>query len=256
MIFHDEVMFKRSLRRHVPTAGPKQGIEIMIFSLPWIGLRDFTVKRRWAIGLAILAFVLYFAAVVAGSELQDRVLPNLSMGWLQQVASALMAIGVATALGKPTQLLGLVRPEGQWIKVAIGVGISIALLGTLADWLTPTPSSTHDVEYFVYQATMPGIGEELGFRGLFLGLLTTAGVQQGWPRAGGFWLLATAALPFTLLHLLELDGMALLTMSIYTFYAAIALGWTRMVSGSIWPAVVAHNIANVAGGLVSLASAG
>ncbi len=53
-----------------------------------------------------------------------------------------------------------------------------------------------------------------------------------------------------LLHILALNGLAALTMLTFTLYAGVALGWTRMVTGSIWTAVLARNIANVASAFI------
>ncbi len=53
------------------------------------------------------------------------------------------------------------------------------------------------------------------------------------------WPLLLAALPFAALHLLELSGLTLLSAFIYTLFAGVLLGWCRMVTGSIWPCVIA-----------------
>jgi uncharacterized protein len=222
----------------------------------WIGLRDFDVPRRWAGLLAAVAFMVYFGSVILGAEAQEAMLPNLNMGWVQQILSAIVVLGLALWLREPKKLLGLCKPEGHWLMIAIGLGLALAVLGELANQLAPTPMPPLNAEYFAYEATMPGIGEELGFRGLFLGLLMTAGLQRGWPHAGRWVMLAVSALPFGLLHLIEMSGFQASVMFSFTFLAGIAFAWCRMVTASIWPCIIAHNATNVAGGLITFAFAG
>jgi uncharacterized protein len=222
----------------------------------WVGLRDFDVKRRWAGVLAALAFILYFASVILGAEVQNAILPELDMGWLQQILSTIVVLGLAFLLGAPKRLLGFGKPEGHWLVIAVGLGLALTALGEIASQLAPTPTPQMNAEYFAYQATMPGIGEELGFRGLFLGLLMTAGLQRGWSHAGGWLMLAASALPFGLLHLIEMSGLQAFVTFGFTFIAGLALAWCRVATASIWPCIITHNVTNVAGGLITLASAG
>ena len=79
----------------------------------------------------------------------------------------------------------------------------------------------------VYLALASAIGEEILFRGA---------IQ---PAAG---LLATSIL-FGLLHLGP-DG-RISTWSIWAFLSGLLLGWTYIVTSSLWPAILAHFTVNV-----------
>ena len=105
---------------------------------------------------------------------------------------------------------------------------------------------------FAYEATMPGLGEELVYRGALLMLLNQAfgrpwrfaGIQFGW----GF-IIVTAM--FGLLHgtavqpghsptvVLYWSGM------IFPFIVGGVLAWLRERTGSVWPGVLFHNFVNV-----------
>lgn len=218
----------------------------------WIGLRDFRVVRRQPIALAVIGSTLYFAALVAGSAAQSALGVDWRWGWGQQLVSALVMLAFAAALGSPAKLLGLSLPHERWLLRSVLVGLGIAIVGTVAGTLIADQTPKPTPEYFAYQATLPGIGEELAFRGMLLGLLATAALQRGWPWAGGWPLLLVAATPFALLHLLEHRGLDLAVLFGFTFFAGVALGWLRMTTASLLPAVVAHNLANVTSGLIEL----
>lgn len=97
--------------------------------------------------------------------------------------------------------------------------------------------------------TMPGIAEEVVFRGLFQGLLnqafpkrwTIAKAQLGW----GFIL---TAIIFGAVHLFSVDRQNSIHFSISNAMAplvgAFVLGWIRERSSSLLPCVVAHNLGN------------
>lgn len=123
------------------------------------------------------------------------------------------------------------------------------------------PGDPHSREPLLYEATMPGLDEELFFRGLVLALLKEVfpkkwivlGAPMGWP-------VAVITLLFTWLHVLHVGPdlrphaeTAILPMvSLLGFGFLVA--WIRERTGSVWWAVFAHNVANVA--LVLLARFG
>lgn len=111
-------------------------------------------------------------------------------------------------------------------------------------------SGSPGLEYIIYQATLPGIAEELAYRGVIQSRLNSIfprpwnilGSQLGW----GF--LITSVLFWTI-HAFRVDGFSLsfywqtLTMQLI---ASLVLGWLRERSGSIFPGILAHNLVNVA----------
>lgn len=222
----------------------------------WVEGNGLRRDRRGALGLALLALVICVASLIGGSIVQGALHLGLQMGWGQQLAAALAAVGVAAALKETRALLGLRWPESRAWGWALVVGLSIGLLGVGVDALAPSESAPRTLEYFLYEATAPGLGEELSMRGPWLCLLLV-GLSRWRSRAMPAVLLLLSALPFVGLHLLEpMPAFKFALVSLYTGYAAVTLGWLRLQSGSIWPAVLAHNIANVGGSLMGLALLG
>jgi uncharacterized protein len=106
-------------------------------------------------------------------------------------------------------------------------------------------SGRTDAETLAFQATMPGLAEELAYRGVFLALLVTA--FGG--RRGVIWAAVVTSVAFGLIHGLALDGwsvrfdaMALLFPSL----GGLAFAWLRLRTGSLLFPVLAHNGANLA----------
>lgn len=198
----------------------------------------------WTVG----GFLLCFAALVAGSIVQEALGLPWTMGWMQQVFAAVAALLLAAAAGQPRALLGLVAPRRGWIVATLAVSAAGVLVGEVSDLLTGSAPEPHGLEWFAYQATMPGVGEELFLRGLVLGALLVA-ARRGRAKRGRDWIaVVAAAVPFGLLHLFEHEGLDLLWRFTYTAFAGVLLGWLRVATGSLLPAVIAHNLINVGGG--------
>ena len=113
-----------------------------------------------------------------------------------------------------------------------------------------------DMETLAFQASMPGIVEELAYRGiapaLLLGLVRGRAPSQGIPWTVVF---VTAAV-FGAWHGLGYTdtGFSFDPMSaLFPFIGSIAGGWLRFNSGSLLFPILAHNLANVAFHLSALA---
>jgi uncharacterized protein len=107
-----------------------------------------------------------------------------------------------------------------------------------------------DLPMWVYEATMPGLGEEFVYRGIFLVLLNEAfgrpwkfaGIRLGW----GFVIVSVM---FGLLH--GIDAKSLSEVQIVwgpNMFLPMAIGfvlaWIRERTGSVWPCVLFHNFVN------------
>lgn len=106
-----------------------------------------------------------------------------------------------------------------------------------------------DVETLLFQATMPGLSEELVYRGiapaLLLGLMRRREPIEGMPWAV---ILATAAV-FGVWHGLSYSGGRIgfdVTSALFPFIGSIPGGWLRFKTGSLVFPVLAHSLANLA----------
>ena len=114
------------------------------------------------------------------------------------------------------------------------------------------PNPRPDAETLAYQATMPGLDEELAFRGLGMALLA-----RGFPvtRIGNWVLpLAITSLQFTAVHAVNIEhghlGLALAAAR-FILPMGLLLGLIRIGSGSLLGCVVTHNAVNLTGYLAA-----
>ena len=99
---------------------------------------------------------------------------------------------------------------------------------------------------------IPTFGEEYGWRGYLLPALLPLGQWRALILDGviwGLWHAPVIALGYNYpLH--PILGIAL--MCVFTTLFGIILGWTRLATGSIWPAVIGHGALNGSAGLAVL----
>lgn len=133
----------------------------------------------------------------------------------------------------------------------------ILTANTMSAWLVGSKQA-FNIEALAYQLTMPGIEEELLFRGILLSLLATMYPKpiggkrwtMGYPS---IWLTATL---FGLVHGLQLTNNWFLTMNwAYfgsTFLPGWLFGWMALRSRSMLLPTLTHNLANFCLTLISM----
>ncbi|MFS0911535.1 lysostaphin resistance A-like protein [Microbacterium sp. 179-I 3D2 NHS] len=102
---------------------------------------------------------------------------------------------------------------------------------------------------------VPAFGEELGWRGWLLPALRPCGTWPALILSGAIW--GVWHSPVILLGYnfgrTDVSGVLLMTGGCVVW--GILLGWLRLRSASVWPAVIAHGSLNAAGGLIVLFAA-
>lgn len=178
--------------------------------------------------------------------------------WQGKLASTLAVVALIAGLRRvtPEELgarwrlnPGSLRPLLAWTGVC-------AVIFFLGGWdATTTP------ETLLYQWTMPGLDEELLYRGVLLALLDRA-FGTPWRLGGaqiGWGLVLTSAL-FGAAHAVAFnrDGALelLLVPGVVTGLVGLLLGWVRARTGSLWPAILLHNVINGVSAVAALISGG
>jgi membrane protease YdiL (CAAX protease family) len=230
-------------------------VNALIFSLAFVacgvaaGLLAKACDRRIAVAGALL-----FAAYLALDDLATG-LPHLMPGfdflpgewnWSGKVLSLVFSALVIVALRLSPDAVGLrlrqAHPRIGWIAVGLFVAWG-ACLGLLFEPGAP------DAETLAFQATMPGLAEEIAYRGIAPALLLSL-----WPRKphveGIPWgvILATSVV-FGLWHSLGYSNgrFAFDPMSgLFPFLGSIPGGWLRFKTKSLVVPVAGHGLANVA----------
>ncbi len=109
--------------------------------------------------------------------------------WTGKIASALFSLIVILILRKKFRInfaFTLKQKKGSLKPTLISVGI-LVIIGVIVLWFFGSKGNP-SFETHLFQLTMPGIAEELAFRGLFLGLLNNVfkksrrilGAEMGW----------------------------------------------------------------------------
>ncbi len=152
-------------------------------------------------------------------------------------AVSLPSIGVTSRLRR-----GWLKPSIIALLIAVSVPAVFFALGSRVK-LT--------AEGWIYLSTMPGLAEELVFRGVIQSLLNRA-FPRSWYLAGapcGWGLVVTAVLFAGANGLVAVDAQLHPRMVLHAGIAPLLMslvsGWVRERTDSIWPSVFGHNLSNL-----------
>ena len=213
----------------------------------FLALKPFDRHLTLGFGLLFVAYVVlddFITGLPYTAETFD--LNPAQWNWAGKVYSILLSAVVIVGLGMNARATGLVLPRRN-IKAGIIAMILLIPLGVvLALAFEPDPPSA---ETLAFQLLMPGLAEELAFRGiapaLLLGLIrgTSPGAETPWV------VVCIAAIPFAALHGLGYSNGAYtfaLAPALWTFSGGIIYGWLRFSTGSLLFPMLSHSLTNVA----------
>lgn len=136
---------------------------------------------------------------------------------------------------------GSARP----LLFAAGLALLFPLWGVFfAGFRMPT-----DAETLLFQLTLPGIAEELVFRGVFQSLLNQV-FSRPWKLLGAHvgWGFVLTTLLFAAGHGIFVNSSLHLQTSLFSIFPALylgaVLGWIRERCESLWPCILLHNSVN------------
>lgn len=126
----------------------------------------------------------------------------------------------------------------------------VVFLGAIAWTFFSIKKSDERFEMFLFQFTMPGLDEELAYRGIILGLLSNSlkpKIHIGPVNLGNPALLITSIL-FGLSHSIHIDNNWSFHHNWFEFVNVFAvglfLGWITIKSGNILMSILMHNLIN------------
>ena len=115
------------------------------------------------------------------------------------------------------------------------------------------PTKLLNLETLFYQFSMPGMGEEIAYRGIMLGLLTKILKSKNLILNSSVWV---TAILFGLAHGFSLSSEFSITFNIQPFLRTMIYGliwgWITIRSGSILLALISHNLGNGIGNLIRM----
>ena len=225
----------------------------------------------FALQLAIYSLIILLAGLVDVGQHGGGVAEVLSRGrsWLSHSNGSAMAIMVTLLVsavlivhlarrawpslwdGAHPPGLGFVAPQmpAAYVVVALGLGVLTPIVGgVLTTWLAQGHEVSQDIKQLGAHMPLPlrlplallviSVGplvEELLFRGVMLSAVAR--------YVGNSWAIVLTAVLFACVHLPDLAFLwyALPNLALL----GLVLGWLRVQSGSIWPAVLTHGINNL-----------
>lgn len=210
----------------------------------------------------VLTSGLLFAAYLGLDDLATsltQVTPMLDFvdspwNWEGKLYSLALAVIVMFVLDLRAREVGLTLAQknlGVCLLAVLGLTALSATLGFV--FQPPTPNAGT----LAFQATMPGLAEELAYRGIAPAILLALFHGRGVPEKVPWTVVLIAAIPFGAWHGWGYSdaGFSFDPMSaLFPFIGGVAYGWLRFKSGSLLLPFVAHGLGNCAFYLASLAA--
>jgi membrane protease YdiL (CAAX protease family) len=237
------------LRTYLVSVGLYAGLTLLC-ALPFVLVALWRSRpRRWGLVLFVGSLVILFNAV-GGLPRVDG-FQHLHWSWQEALLTTALTLlvvwltpGVSFAsIGVTSSLTpGWLKPGIVAILIAAAAPVVVFILGSRVR-LTG--------EGWAYLLVMPGLAEELLFRGLYQSLLNSA-FGRPWRFGGaqfGWGLLITSVLFAGANGLVAVDDQLhahiVLKAAIAPFIAGLVSGWVRERTNSVWPSVFGHNLSNI-----------
>ncbi|MFL9484836.1 CPBP family intramembrane glutamic endopeptidase [Chitinophagaceae bacterium LWZ2-11] len=222
--------------------------------LPFIILAKLNNKDTKTINL-ILALLIFVATSVATDLLNISLFKEQRWNWGGKVAALIIALVFIFANKKITpQQFGLTaKVETKNARRIFLICAAYALFRFVLYLTMTKEGSTFHVEAILYQATMPGITEEIIFRGILLTLLNRAFVTPKWTLANvSFgWAAIITSLLFGLVHGFYFDNDYHIKLNIFsilqTAFDGFLFAMLAEKTKSLLPSILFHNILNLIG---------
>jgi membrane protease YdiL (CAAX protease family) len=205
--------------------------------------------RRWTLLLFVALLVVLQAAVLEIPRVDgfqhlhwSRQESLLSSAWPFLLVAlvpwiSLASIGVAS------------RFRSGWLKPSIAAGL--VALAVPAVFFVLGARKKLDAEGWAFLLVMPGLAEELVFRGVYQSLLNRV-FGKPWRLAGaefGWGLIVTSILFAGYNGLISVDALRhphiVLAAAIAPLLSSFVSGWVRERTDSVWPSVFGHNLSNL-----------
>ncbi len=237
------------LRTYLVSVGLSAGLTLLC-TLPFVLVALWhSPTRRWGLVLFVGSLVFLENAV---AEL-PRVNGFQHLHWSWQSAlltTAWTLLVVSLTPGLSFASIGITSSLRRgWLKPAIPALLIAAAVPAVFFILGARVRLTG--EGWAYLLVMPGLAEELLFRGLYQSLLNNA-LGRCWRLGGaefGWGLLITSVLFAGANGLVAVDSQLhariVLPAAIAPFMLSLVSGWVRERTNSVWPSVFGHNLSNI-----------
>ncbi|WP_316777727.1 type II CAAX prenyl endopeptidase Rce1 family protein [Pedobacter antarcticus] len=213
----------------------------------------------------LIFFILYFLFDCYIQQLASEFISlkfiGLRFSWAGKILSLATSMAIIYSVSKSDrQDIGFtVRTNSKnQIKSGLSIFFGFLLFDFIFKMILFPKGGSFDLETFAFQATMPGLTEELVFRGINLWLLdkvfppkwTFKGVKFGW----GFIIVTVL---FGLIHGVLLTNnyefkFDLVTIVYLSLISSLSLGILRKLSGSVIYSALGHNTINIMNAIIRI----
>lgn len=233
-------------------------IILPLFILAFINVKKINLKF-------LLFFVLYFLADCYLQQFSQRYLSleflGLKFTWIGKILSLILSLGIVFSVSKENrEEIGFTTKSnsGKQLKFGVLFFLGFLLFDVIFKLILFPKGGAFDLETFAFQATMPGLTEEIVFRGISLWLLDKAflpkwdfkGIKFGW----GFIIVT---LLFGIGHGVFLTEeyqfkIDIITIVYLTIISSLSLGVLRKFSGNLVYPALGHNTINLINAIIRI----
>lgn len=223
-------------------------LPIVLFTMRTRNLESFKVLLAFSIFFMLNSILLYLPI-----EFNELRIIDGKWNWTGKIFSIFGAV-IFLLVYRKLQLKDYFltfKQHKKNLKKGILIISVIFLVSTILNF-TFNSSKAWNTETILYQLTMPGINEEIAYRGILLGLLVKTLKNYTFFNPA---ILITAIL-FGMAHGLFLNNDFELVFKTQAFFETMIMGiiwaWVTIKTGSILLALISHNLGNVSGKLISM----
>ena len=242
----------------VPEHQGTSRMEAAVFSTAFAAVAAAVFLGSSALDKRILVACAIAAAAYLGADDLVTGVPSVVEGlnpagadwnWTGKLLSLVLAAIVIVALRLRPDAVGLTLKQ-RHPKIGLLALLLFAVWGGILGMIFEP--GVPDAETLLFQATLPGLSEELAYRGIAPAILLGLFYQER-PVAGIPWvvILATAAV-FGVWHGLQYSdgsfGFDVMS-ALFPFLGSIPGGWLRFKTGSLLFPILVHNVTNIAFGV-------
>lgn len=207
-------------------------------------------------------FILYFLADVflqtSGKQLIDL---DLKFNWAGKILSLILGLIIIFSVSKEERIeIGFTFKTNSPASLKFGllVFFGFTLFDIIFKLILFPKGNPFDLETFLFQATMPGLTEEILFRGISLWLLDKAFAPTWNYRGIKFgWAFVIVTVLFGVSHGAVLDQdlhlkFDVITMLYLTLISSLSVGILRQFSGNLIYSILGHNTINLINAVIRI----
>jgi len=227
---------------------------IVIYPLIIIFIKKYNKENIRKIIVFGLIFISYQIIIMLPNIFDFLNVINGNWNWNGKILGVLFGVlcyFLFRKLFKDYDFFTLKQDKTDFKKISI-LSLAVVLFATIMWFIFG--KSEFDMETLAFQLTLPGIDEEIMYRGVLLGILMS-GLKEKSRLIGSPSLLIISIL-FGLIHALKLNqGLTPSFNLIYFFQTGLvgyAWGWITIKSRSVLLAMLSHNFSNFFGTLAAM----